>query len=243
MRLHEVDTIAEVILQLETYIDYCIETDNRMGYFASLYCSVTKEVQKGIVTGRFEDGKRMEILDVHFANFFFKSTQEASDVWKVAFDSAKTSRYVLLQHLLLGMNAHINFDLALAVTKSVSEYDMPNLYHDYDEINSILIEQIDAMQNAVNRSWWPFKVLDFIALRFDEAVVGFSLIKARESAWNFALKLQRDSDNTTQNMMQELTLSYAQQVQNPKGFLVVLTWLNHLFEPKSVTKLIQIIRN
>lgn len=244
MKLEEVDSIDEVIDQLEAFIDHAIATDNRMGYFASLYCAVTKEVKCGIERGRFDDGARMEALDVNFANYFFRATYISSEVWESAFTAAQLPRYVLLQHLLLGMNAHINFDLALAVKESVGAYEMADLLRDYEEINSILIEQIDTMQERVNQSWWVYRVLDYIALRFDEALVGFSLIKARESAWENALKMQRaQNQDVVVNSMQNLTLSFAKAIKEPKGLIKLLVWLNHLFEPKSVSNLIGIINN
>ncbi len=245
MRLEEVQDIDEVISSLEDFINDCIKNENRMGYFACLYCSVTKEVKKGIQENRFEDGPRMAILDVHFANMFFSATRETSDVWKTAFDAATRSEYVLLQHLLLGMNTHINYDLALAVKKSMNKEEMNDIYKDYNEINLILIEQIDLMQEGVNKSWWVYRLLDILALRFDELIIGFSLVKARQSAWEFAQGLQdKTIEDITKDEMKELTLSYADILVNPKGFIVnAFRMINYLFEQKTVSKLIQKIRS
>jgi len=245
MKLKQANTLDEVIDQLEVYIDDCTQTQNRMGYFATLYLGVTKEVKEGISASRFEDGPRMEVLDVHFANLFFHSTQNPSVVWEKAFTSAEFSKFVLVQHLLLGMNAHINFDLALAVKQSVNKAEMDNLFSDYNEINTILIEQIDIMQEKVNKSWWIFRVLDLISLRFDELLVGFSLIKARESAWNYAELLQNtDKVDKILEEMETLTLSFANILIKPKGLIInTIIWINHLFEPKSVSMLIKTIRS
>jgi len=245
MKLKQANTLDEVIDQLEVYIDDCTQTQNRMGYFATLYLGVTKEVKEGISASRFEDGPRMEVLDVHFANLFFRSTQEPSVVWEKAFTSAKFSKFILVQHLLLGMNAHINFDLALSVKKSVNKAEMDDLFSDYNEINSILIEQIDVMQEKVNKSWWIFRVLDIVALRFDELLVGFSLIKARESAWNYAKQLQNeDKVDKALEEMETLTLSFANILIKPKGLIInTIIWINHLCEPKSVSRLIKTIHD
>ena len=63
-------SIDQVIQQLEEIILLSMETGSRIGYFAALYNRVTQTVCDGIANGRFEDGSRMERLDVVFANRF-----------------------------------------------------------------------------------------------------------------------------------------------------------------------------
>jgi hypothetical protein len=61
-------TIDEVINQLEKIIKESIDTRSRIGFFAALYHKVTVRVKEGILKNEFEDGARMEQLDVVFAN-------------------------------------------------------------------------------------------------------------------------------------------------------------------------------
>ena len=56
--------IDEVIAQLTDIIDISRQEPGRLGYFAALYRKVTINVKQGILNGRFEDGARMERLDV-----------------------------------------------------------------------------------------------------------------------------------------------------------------------------------
>ena len=62
------ETIDGVIGKLDQIIDWSYTTKSRLGYFAALYRKVTIKVKEGIEEDFFEDGERMERLDVIFAN-------------------------------------------------------------------------------------------------------------------------------------------------------------------------------
>jgi hypothetical protein len=113
-------SIDEVLVELDVIIKACRERGSADGYFAALYRRVTAEVKAGIARAGFEDGARMEQLDVAFANRYLDAwTHKEQGVritesWEVAFDCSRDYWPVVLQHLLLGMNAHINLDLGIA---------------------------------------------------------------------------------------------------------------------------------
>ena len=77
-------------------------------------------MKDGINNKDFEDGVRMERLDVTFANRYLDAFyswiagKQITNSWKIAFDSVAQSKSLVIQHLLLGMNAHINLDLGIA---------------------------------------------------------------------------------------------------------------------------------
>ncbi|MBV5348354.1 hypothetical protein JZU61_01590, partial [bacterium] len=60
-------TIEEVISALEIIIAESEQKKDPAGYFAALYQKVTIKVKEGIASGYFDDGPRMEQLDVLFA--------------------------------------------------------------------------------------------------------------------------------------------------------------------------------
>lgn len=61
-------SINEVIARLEKTIAWCKINNNCAGYFAVLYHKVTCKVKDCIADKNFEDGLRMEKLDVIFAS-------------------------------------------------------------------------------------------------------------------------------------------------------------------------------
>ena len=60
--------------------------------------------------------------------------------WQVAFDAAARQHTMILQHVLLGMNAHINFDLPLAVIAAANGGKIADLEEDFKAINRILAD-------------------------------------------------------------------------------------------------------
>ena len=115
-----VNTIADVVSQLNIIIARSREQQSAIGYFAMLYRRMTLAVGEGIKNGFFEDGKRMEQLDTVFAGRYldawdaYTRQQKCSNAWYTAFEACNTPEPIVLQHLLAGVNAHINLDLGIA---------------------------------------------------------------------------------------------------------------------------------
>ena len=91
-------TIQEVVDSLEKIIDDAEKGNDPLGYFAALYQLVTKTVRDKIGTGYFEDDKRMEKLDVTFANRYleahadFVKNKAITESWKKAFDLSRKKK-------------------------------------------------------------------------------------------------------------------------------------------------------
>lgn len=192
-----VTTIDGVLEELDLVIERAVRENSRNAYFAVLYRNVTARVKQGIAEGRFEDGPRMEQFDVIFANRYldaiagYRSGGEASRCWMKAFKAADWWSPLILQHLLLGMNAHINLDLGIAAAETCQPEQLPDLKPDFDEINDILGQMIDEVQLRIaDVSPW-MGVLDHIGCRTDETISGFCLRTSRNVAWNCARKLAR----------------------------------------------------
>ena len=73
----------------------------------------------------------------------------------MAFEAATRWRPIILQHLLLGMNAHINLDLGIAAATVAPREALPSFQHDFDEINVILTGLIGAVEAEMQRDFYP----------------------------------------------------------------------------------------
>jgi hypothetical protein len=188
-------TIDEVIERLNDIIARAIQEQSRLGYFAALYRKVTVKVKEGIAEGRFENGPRMERLDVTFASRYlaalnqFRRGQQTTQCWLVSFRAAAAWRPIILQDLLLGMNAHINFDLGIAAAEIAPGDELPSLQHDFDEINNILAVLVGQVESEINEVSPWINFLDHIDPKADMAIVNFSMDKARACAWDLATTL------------------------------------------------------
>lgn len=188
-------SIADVLLELDLIITRCIATNNRAGYFAALYRRMTAAVKKGIATNAFEDGERMEKLDILFAKRYIEAwdayqlNKLCSRSWQYAFDACKNDDLIVMQHLLLGINTHINLDLAIAAALVAPGTKIDDLKKDFYTINSIINSLVDDMQECLCKVWFPMRMLTKIANGRQEAVLNFSIDKAREASWFNAMLL------------------------------------------------------
>lgn len=187
------NNIQEVIAQLDIIVDDTRARRDPLGYFAAMYRAVTIRIEDDILAGRFEDGPRMDRVDTTFANYYLRAYEQhrnggtPSGPWRLAFDLAGRSTPGVFQHLLLGMNAHINFDLAQAVFES--DEALPALRHDYDRINDVLVDLLGPLQNVVESHIRGASLIDFALGQLDEQFAGWEMGKARAHAWEHAKEL------------------------------------------------------
>lgn len=190
-----ITTIDNVIEVLDSIIEECQATESTLGYFAVLYQKVTVKVKDGVAAGFFENGPRMEKLDVVFAKryidayFAWKSDETVTSSWERTFSLAENNKLLVTQHLLLGMNAHINLDLGIAAVEVSEKSRIEELEKDFNKINEILASLVDDVQKGLS-SIWPFlrKILK-LSGKIDNYIVDFSMKIARDGAWKFATAL------------------------------------------------------
>lgn len=186
------NTIDEVIRKLDLIIQDAETHNDPAGYFAALYRKVTIKVKEGIAKGYFDDGPRMEQLDVLFAQRYldawkaYKLCDQMSCSWKKAFEQSPRYWPIVLQHLLVGMNAHINYDLGIVAAEISKGKELEDLREDFNRINSILSELVHEVQDNLSSVWPMLKYLLKLTGKVDDYLVDFSMKLARDGAWKFA---------------------------------------------------------
>jgi hypothetical protein len=188
-------TIAEVLEALDGIIARALDRGSRLGYFAAIYRKATAKVAEGLRTGLFDEGGRMERLDVAFARRYLDAVAanergaQPTRSWETAFRAADGARPLILQHLLVGINAHVNLDLGIAAAAVAPGRDLPALRRDFDRINEILASLIAGVVRDVGEVSPWIGLLDRIGGRHDEEIIRFSIEVARAEAWRFATEL------------------------------------------------------
>lgn len=194
MPAHSID---EVIVRLDEQIALARREQSRLGFFATLYRNVTLKVREGIHAGAFEDGERMERLDVTFANRYLAALEgrrggrPVSRCWLVSFEAAGDWWPIILQHLLLGMNAHINLDLGVAAAETSPGASITGLKKDFDSINALLAGMLAKVQHDIEELSPWIRFIDGVSDtdKIEDAVINFSITIARDSAWDVATRL------------------------------------------------------
>ena len=189
-------TIDEVLVRLNALLDDAVRDAARIGYFVGLYERVTSNVRRAIIADTvFDDGPRMHRLDVVFANRFLEAWdthvrgETPAESWAVAFSALDDPRALVIQHLMLGMNAHINLDLGVAAATIAPTPDaLTALRADFMRINDVLARLVRVVEDELCQICPPMQRLaDKVTV--EERLFGFGLNASRDVAWKLAQDL------------------------------------------------------
>lgn len=197
-------TIEEVLKKLDEIIAWAKENQNPIGYFACTYRIMTAQVLKGIQQKKFEDNPRMTLLDIAFANRYleawdsYSKGKRCTNSWYIAFEAAKNKNLLILQHIFLGMNAHINLDLGISAASIMPYRKIAPLRKDFENINNVIASINQKVQDSLNKICYPVELIDKISNGKDNTVLDFAISKARETSWATAVMT-----SNTPNLLKE----------------------------------------
>ena len=217
-------TIDDVIHALTAIVEDGERTESRSGYFAALYKRMTMAVKNGIDQGAFMDGSRMERLDVTCAKRYLKAYESyrkgeaCGTSWNYAFDGCTNESLTVIQQLILGVNTHINLDLAIASAEVAPGASIHDLETDFNRINDVIASLFDDVQQSLEEVWPPMRLLRRVGQTQQTDVLNFSIGAARRTAWVNAVILAGMNAAERHAYTQEMdTLVYviAQRVIKP----------------------------
>lgn len=238
-------TIENVLEELDVIINECIANNSRMGLFAYIYRRTTAEIASEIALGNFEDNDRLEILDVEFANLYldayknFKNNKNVSASWALAFAHVNEP-LTIIQHIMLGMNAHINLDLALSTATTMSGNEISDIEKDFDKVNDILFQITNELQSRLSRVSPLLFLLDVLGDNNDEKIIDFSMRMARKQSWNSAnLLWSLGEDKNAVHKLDQLVFKIGERIRTPKtGVVRFVVKVIQKLETKQVSSII-----
>ena len=145
-----------------------------------------------------------------------------SRCWLTAFETADKWSPIILQQLLVGMNAHINFDLGIAAQTVAPGSELPSLQTDFNRINDILASMVQKVRSDVEEVSPWIRLLDAYASQTEDRLIDFSLSKARLSAWLVANMINSTPADQLGRELEILDQGVAKLgglIASPKGFL------------------------
>jgi hypothetical protein len=207
VRLDEPQTMEDVARNIDQVIEWAIETESPIGYFAALYKQVTLAVRDAINEGVFDDGERVNRLGVAFSQRYFNSLnayfhpekyQGLTLPWEVSFVADRDDKAIMLQHMMAGLNAHITFDLGLAAV-AVAGDSLDALEDDFNRINALLCSQIPGMLDICEQLSPELKWIRRL-IPNEVGILKRMLTKLRSSAWLFAIYVAQFPDDARQRV-------------------------------------------
>jgi Family of unknown function (DUF5995) len=187
-----------VVSALDSVIEWSIATSSRLGYFAALYKRITIAVAAAVQNGAFQDGPRMERFDASFASRYFDALNghfhpndfpRPTRAWQKTFDAADRVDLIMLQHMLAGVNAHIDLDLGISAQNIAPAMKLPKLHDDFNTINAVLASQVNGVVDDINELSPDLAELYQILAGSETFLINQSVAAMRDSAWRFAIVL------------------------------------------------------
>jgi hypothetical protein len=245
MNTKQASTINEVIQYLEEIIEQSKVEQCAIGLFTTLYREVTLQIKHGIETGLFENPERMEKIDVIFANRYlnayyeFKAKEKCSECWQFSFTKGEEYWPVVAQHLLLGINSHVNLDLGIACAQVSTPESIFDLHSDYNKINEILSNLVDGVEKCLVEIWPALTYILKLSGKIDNIFIDFSMKTARDGAWKYATEFVLLPESQRAASIQERDVKVtkiARLVSNPGFFVSSIFKLIRLFERGTVAQ-------
>jgi hypothetical protein len=169
--------------------------------FLGTYLRTTAAVAAAVHAGTFEDPIWVERWDLEFAQLYLDALDayvshegRPSRPWRLAFNAAPNLPVLL--NVLLGVNAHINYDLpqALLAVITDAEFGDPTLLarrrRDHDRIDGILSGRV-AAEDAEISERSVRTVLDRVLRPANRWASRRFLKEAREKVWANTMQLWR----------------------------------------------------
>jgi hypothetical protein len=222
--------MRDTVLAMDELIARWGDTDQR-SIFARAYREMTFSMLDAVAAGEFEDGEWVDRLLERFAEYYFESVAlHTSDpdrcpaVWRAAFDATVEGVLSPLRVLFLGINAHINYDLALCVADVMGDWaDLDDSARasrqtDYRRVNSVIRRTVDAVQRKVVEPIAPvLAVVDLLMGPVDEWLFSALIADWRHDTWDDAvaiLEAPPDLVGQVRTRIEEQALAMADKVMH-----------------------------
>ncbi|MEN8042200.1 MAG: DUF5995 family protein [Actinomycetota bacterium] len=154
---------ARLIEQMEEIADRLDAENDGRRYFHNVYLNTTRAVMAEVEADGFVDSAWAERWGVAFADLYLDALRAWDDggnpskPWRIAFEAARDLDTTPLRHTLLGINAHVNYDLPQAFLAVITdaEFDDPETMSkrasDHAHIDSILASRVRSEDKNLAR--------------------------------------------------------------------------------------------
>lgn len=166
-------------------------------HFANTYALMTAAMVAEVNAGSFEDNPWVAHLIARFTDYYLEavhcsdSGSRCPPAWTLAFEACSHAERHPLQLILLGVNAHINNDLPLALIDVMPDWNRLNAEAratrrvDYLAVNDIMASLVDTMQDELLNTEDPvLQILDDLLGPGDEWLFRRLVTAWRDDAWD-----------------------------------------------------------
>lgn len=218
-------TVEAALEAMQHALEYFHRTSDFRAVFLRAYYITTRNISRAIDQQKdfnnpiFFEPDWIRKLSGKFASLYFASLntfnkdRQEERAWKVAHGMAADKRSSVVQDLLLGINAHINYDLPVALYQNLVEHDdgpdiisLAKRKFDHDQVNNILIRSFDDISITIPREYGgSMKAARVADLYIYESLTRLGLKHYRERVWWDGISLlSAESEEQRQLVMHKL---------------------------------------
>jgi hypothetical protein len=193
--------IAAVVAALQERLESLTPAEETRRDFLATYQRTTSAVARAVDRGAFEDPAWVEVWDVVFADLYLKAFdaeraggEGVPRPWRLAFDAP--ADLPALAHVLLGVNAHINYDLpqSLLAVISVEQFADESLLdrrrRDHERIDGVLADRV-AAEDAELATRSARTLLDRALRPLNQRASKRFLRESRRKVWHNTVELHQ----------------------------------------------------
>ena len=192
--------VEALLERMQVDLARLVAAEDARRFFHATYLRTTEAIVQEIDAGGFDDASWVESWDLAFAARYLDAldadlhAQPVPGPWRVAFEVAsRQPRLPPLQHVLFGLNAHINYDLPQALVHVISsaDFDDADLLSrreaDHRHVDAVLQARVGAEETELGAV--AQVTLDRILRPANRAASRRFLAEARAKVWRntFAL--------------------------------------------------------
>jgi hypothetical protein len=200
---------SHLVRRMDSLAEQWERDADRRAIFLRCYSMMTYNNLSAVDRGLFADGAWVTILVQRFADYYFDAlaryegpSSAAPAPWCAAHGATRIAEVSPLQLLLLGVNAHINFDLVFTLDEvlgpawgTLSPVLREQRHSDFTTVNEVIRSTIDAVQDQVLEPAMPAMALvDTLLGNLDERAVSRVISNWREEVWQHAIGLLEARD-------------------------------------------------
>jgi hypothetical protein len=187
--------VAGVLDRMQQRLDALPADRSSRRMFLGTYQRTTAAVGRAVEQARFEDPGWVDRWDVVFAGLYLAAHDAdlaggpVPRPWRLAFEAPATLPD--LRHVLLGINAHVNYDLPQALLEVVSTDDfldpvlMARRRRDHQRIDGVLAERVAAEDGELQ----PGSLTDRLLAPLNRLATRRFLTEARRKVWHNTYEL------------------------------------------------------
>lgn len=190
--------VAVVLAEMDEALGRLPDRLRHHAAFLQTYYRTTRAVGKAILNGTFEDPVWVERWDIAFANLYLEALDAEVDrrgrvsrPWQLAF-SAPACLHPL-HHVLLGINAHVNYDLPQALLAVIGSEEfadarvMDRRRRDHERLDAVLASRVRAEDQQLSVAGKA--LVDRLLTPVNRTAAKTLLREARQKVWQNTVEL------------------------------------------------------